>query len=301
MIRFGTNPIAWSNDDDRSLGADTPLDQCLREAAAIGFHGIEKGHKFPQTPEALRAALAPHGLAFVSGWWSLELLNRSVADEMAAMRAHLDLLKGLGCTVAILCETSGAIHGDAARPLRDKPVLPAADWPAFSARLAETARRIADEGLVPVYHHHMGTVVQSGEEIDRLMDGAGDALRLLLDTGHAFFAGVDPTALVRRYMPRVGHIHCKNVRPAVMEVAQAEGMSFLAAVRAGVFTVPGDAEGGVDFPPVLAEAARCGYDGWLVIEAEQDPAVRDPVTYQGMGLAALRRMAGEAGLAAGAA
>jgi inosose dehydratase len=296
MIRYGTNPIAWSNDDDRTLGADISLEQCLSEAARIGFDGIEKGHKMPGTAPELRAALAPHGLAFVSGWWSLELLARSVEDEKAAIRPHLDLLKGMGSSVCILCETSNAIHGDPVRPLHAKPVLPLAEWPAFGAKLTAIAEHIAEQGLTPVYHHHMGTVVQFAEEIDRLMTHAGDPLRLLLDAGHAFFAGADPARLAANYMDRVGHIHAKNVRPAIMEKARAEGMSFLQAVRAGVFTVPGDPEGGVDFAPILRIAAEHGYDGWLVIEAEQDPAVRNPFDYQSMGLKALREMARAAGL-----
>lgn len=296
MIRYGTNPIAWSNDDDRSLGADISLEQCLSEAARIGFDGIEKGHKMPATAPELRAALSPHGLAFVSGWWSLELLTRSVEDEKAAIRPHLDLLKGMGCSVCILCETSNAIHGDPVRPLHAKPVLPLADWPDFGDKLTAIAEHVAEAGLTPVYHHHMGTVVQFAEEIDLLMTHAGDALKLLLDAGHAFFAGADPATLAAAHMGRVGHIHAKNVRPAIMEKARAEGMSFLQAVRAGVFTVPGDPEGGVDFAPVLRIAAEHGYDGWLVIEAEQDPAVRDPVHYQSMGLEALREAARVAGL-----
>lgn len=296
MIRYATNPVAWSNDDDHTLGADIPLEQCLRDAARIGFDGIEKGYRMPGDAAGLSAALAPHGLAFVSGWHSLRLLARSVADEMAALRPHLDLLRGMGCDVCILCETSNAIHGDPVLPLHNKPTLRLADWPGFALKLSEVARRIAGEGLTPVYHHHMGTIVQNAVEIDALMTHADDALKLLLDTGHAFFAGIDPGRLAADYMGHVRHIHAKNVRPGIMARAADEGMSFLQAVRAGVFTVPGDPEGGVDFPPVLRTAAEHGYDGWLVIEAEQDPAVRDPVFYQSMGLRALRTMAREAGL-----
>lgn len=297
MIRFGANPIAWSNDDDHSLGGDIPLEQCLQEAGRIGFDGIEKGWKMPAEPEALRAALAPHGLAFVSGWWSLELLRRGPGEEIAAMRAHLDLLKAMDCSVAVLCETTGAVHGAAARPLSSRPVLAAQDWPRFTERLTETAKRIAGEGVIPVYHHHMGTVVQDRGDIDRLMDGVGEEVKLLLDTGHAYFAGVDPAGLAGDYMARAAHLHFKNVRPEIKARVAAEDLSFLAAVRLGVFTVPGDPEGAVDFPPVLRSAAAQGYQGWLVIEAEQDAAVRDPVTYQTMGLRALRAMAAEAGFA----
>ena len=296
MIRYGVNPIAWSNDDDPALGDHIPLEQCLREASEIGFEGIEKGRKMPSGARALRAALAPHGLDFVSGWYSLGLLARSVQAEKAAMEDHLDLLREMGCEVCILCETSNATHGDRDAPLSARPVLSEAEWPGFARALTEIARHIAGRGLVPVYHHHLGTIVQSAEEIERLLSLTGEELKLLLDTGHAVAAGMDAGTVAARHMTRIRHLHFKNVRNAVLREAKGEDWSFLEAVRAGVFTVPGDPEGGVDFMPVLRAAADGGYRGWLVIEAEQDPSVRDPKTYQSMGFAALREMACEAGL-----
>ncbi len=296
MIRYGTNPIAWSNDDDRSLGAHISLDTCLDQAAAIGFDGIEKGHRFPADPTGLRAVLDPRGLRYVSGWHSLNLLTRSLNDEKAAMDPALDLLAAMGCQVIIACETSNAVHGDDAVPLADRPRLAEADWPAFGAGVEALAAHAAARGIALVYHHHMGTVVETEAEIDRLMEATGPATKLLLDTGHCVFGGGDPAALARRHMGRVGHIHAKNVRPAVMAEARDRRLSFLEAVRRGVFTVPGDPEGGVDFAPVLDAAAAHGYRGWLVIEAEQDPDLRDPVVYQTMGLRALRTMARRAGL-----
>jgi len=296
VIRFGTNPIAWSNDDDRSLGADISLERCLREAAAIGFDGIEQGHKMPTDPAELKAALAPHGLNFVSGWHSLNLLARGVEAEKAAIQPHLDLLKAMGCKVCIVCETSNAIHGDDAVALADRPVLVRGDWPAFGAAVEEMAQHCAAQGLTLAYHHHMGTVVQTRAEIDALMAETGPATRLLLDTGHALLAGADPGELARDHMGRVAHIHAKNVRPAVAAGVWEERLSFLDAVRRGVFTVPGDPAGAVDFVPVLRAAAGHGYDGWLVIEAEQDPAVCDPARFQSLGLKALREMAQSAGL-----
>jgi inosose dehydratase len=296
MILYGTNPIAWSNDDDQTLGADIPLEQCLAEAAEIGFDGIEKGHKMPSEPAALKAALAPHGLRFVSGWHSLNLLARSVEDEKRAIQPHLDLLKAMGSTVCIACETSNAIHGRDDRPLADGPELHPDEWARFGAAVEAIAEFTAAQGLTLVYHHHMGTVVEAPHEIDHFMESTGPATRLLLDTGHCFFGGGDPAELARKYMPRVGHIHAKNVRPAVMAEVEAEHLSFLEGVRRGVFTVPGDPEGGVDFPPVLRIAAEHGYSGWIVIEAEQDPAVREPLRYQSMGLETLKAMAREAGL-----
>jgi len=296
MILYGTNPIAWSNDDDRTLGADIPLEQCLREAGEIGFDGIEKGHKMPTEPGPLKAVLAPHGLQFISGWHSLNLLTRSVAQEKQAIQPHLDLLKAMGCKVCIVCETSNAIHGRDDITLANSPVLARDQWRRFGAAVEEIAEVCAEQGLTLVYHHHMGTVVENSAEIDAFMAVTGPATRLLLDTGHALFAGVDPTKLAMKYMQRVAHIHAKNVRPGVWKRVQSDGLSFLQAVRIGVFTVPGDPEGGVEFEPVLKIAAEHGYDGWLVIEAEQDPAVHNPLKYQTIGLKSLREMARAAGL-----
>ncbi|WP_279479068.1 myo-inosose-2 dehydratase [Aureimonas sp. SK2] len=298
MIRFGTNPIAWSNDDDQTIGAHISLEECLDDCRRIGFDGIEKGHKMPSDGAALKAKLAAFGLVFVSGWHSLNLLTRSVEEETAAIQPHLDMLKANGCDVCIVCECSNAIHGDDGKAvLRDRPVLADDEWAAFGAKLEAVAAFCEAQGIHLVYHHHMGTVVESEAEIDRLMAETGPATKLLLDTGHAYFGGADPAALARRHMARVRHIHAKNVRPAVAREVEANDLSFLEGVRRGVFTVPGDPEGGVDFLPVLKIAAEHGYDGWLVIEAEQDPVKRNPFEYQSMGLKALKGFAAEAGLA----
>jgi inosose dehydratase len=296
MIVYGTNPIAWSNDDDQTLGADISLQQCLSEAAEIGFDGIEKGHKFPTDPAELQAVLAPHGLKFVSGWHSMNLLSHSVAAEKKAIQPHLDLLKAMGCKVCIVCETSNAIHGADDTPLQQSPVLAEEGWGQFGSDVEEIAAFCADQGLTLAYHHHMGTIVETPDEIDRFMAVTGPATKLLFDTGHCYFGGGNPAEVLGRHMARVAHIHAKNVRPTIMGMARAEGLSFLEAVRRGVFTVPGDIEGGVAFEPVLSIAAAHGYDGWLVIEAEQDPAVRNPKDYQSMGLKALKMMARAAGL-----
>lgn len=168
MIRYGTNPIAWSN-DDQTLGAHISLERCLDEAAEIGFDGIEKGHKFPTTPALLRAELEPRGLAYVSGWHSTNLLVRSVEDEKAAMQPALDFLKAMGSRVIITCETSNTVHGSNATPLADRPLLEDGRWAAFGKGLTALADFAASQGVTLVYHHHMGTIVQTEAEIDRLM------------------------------------------------------------------------------------------------------------------------------------
>ena len=296
MILYGTNPIAWSNDDDQTLGADISLKQCLDQTASIGFDGIEKGHKLPRTAAGVEQELGGRDLQFISGWHSLNLLTNSVEDEKTAMQPFLDFLKSVGSKVIITCETSDAIHGADDTAVNNKPSLAAGDWQTFGAGIEALAQFAADQGITLVYHHHMGTVVETPDEIDLFMANTGPATHLLFDTGHCYFGGGDPAEVLARHMARVAHIHAKNVRPEIMAQVRDQGLSFLEGVRRGVFTVPGDIEGGVAFEPVLKIAAEHGYSGWLVIEAEQDPAVRDPLTYQTMGLKALREMARKTGL-----
>ncbi len=291
-IRIGANPIGWSNDDLRELGGATPLETCLTEAREAGFAGVELGHKFPREPQMLKAVLRRFDLELVSGWYSAELLRRTPDEEMTQLRPHLDLLKALGCEVVMLAETSNAIHGDRGKPLAERPVLGDRDWHEFAARVTALADRTLSEGMRLTYHHHMGTIVESERDIDALMAATGPSVHLLLDTGHATFAGADPAALARRYRARISHLHAKDVRRDVMEQARRARMSFLDAVIAGVFTVPGD--GCVDYPSVFG--ALPGYAGWVVLEAEQDPAKANPLTYARMGYANLRRYLAEAEL-----
>lgn len=298
MILYGTNPIAWSNDDDHSIGSHLSLEDCLSDCREIGFDGIEKGHKMPSDGAPLRAVLGDYGLRFIGGWHSTNILaeGSTLATEIAAMDAHIAMSKAAGTDLLIICECSNTVHGDDNRPVNDRPVLSDAEWAGFMTGINALAKHAAGQGMRFCYHHHMGSCVESGADIDRFMAAAGPDVRLLLDTGHCLFGGTDPAELARKYMHRVGHIHCKNIRPSVMEQVRTERLSFIEGVRRGAFTVPGDDEGCVDFEPVLKLAAGHGYQGWLVIEAEQDSLVREPRHYQGMGYEALRRMAVEAGL-----
>jgi inosose dehydratase len=292
-IRFGVNPIGWSNDDLRELGGKTPLETCLKEAKEAGYEGIELGRKFPREAKALKAVLSAHGLDLVSGWYSSELLVRDAKVEQTHLRVHLDLLKALGSRILIFAETSNAIHGDRGKKLSRRPKLKTADWREFGQRVTEIAEAAATEGVALAYHHHMGTVVQSGEDIDAFMESTGNAVKLLLDTGHATFGGADPVALAKKYRTRIAHVHCKDVRKDVLAKARSQDWSFLDAVVEGCFTVPGD--GMVDFPAVLG--ALPGYAGWLVVEAEQDPEKANPLKYATMGCANLKRYARHAKLA----
>lgn len=291
-IRIGANPIGWSNDDMRELGGETPLETCLAEAREVGFVGMELGHKFPREADALRAALAPFGMACVSGWYSAELLLRDAEAELAALRPHLDLLKAMGSTVLVFAETSNAIHGRIDTPLSRRPRLAAGDWAEYGRRISQVAEATLREGVRLVYHHHMGTIVQSGADIDAFMAATGEAVHLLLDTGHATWGGADPAALARRHRARISHVHAKDVRADVMARATAEDWSFLTSVLNGVYTVPGD--GMIDYVSVFK--ALSGYSGWVVVEAEQDPRKANPLAYARMGYANLVRDLRLAGL-----
>lgn len=273
-IRLGINPIGWTNDDLPALGDDIPLETCLDEARAAGFAGVELGRKFPREPRALAAVLARHELALVSGWYSLRLLERDADAEYAAMASHFALLKALGAGVMVVCEVTGCIHGDLRARLSRRPHLPPRRWREFGARLTRLAQRMRGAGLRMAYHHHMGTVVQSGADVEALLEQTGPEVELLLDTGHLSFAGEDPVRVAAAHASRIAHVHCKDVRPAALARALNRDASFLDAVLMGVFTVPGD--GCVDYPAVLGPLARAGYSGWLVVEAEQDPAIAIP-------------------------
>ncbi|RBP05752.1 2-keto-myo-inositol dehydratase [Roseiarcus fermentans] len=293
MIRIGANPICWSNDDMVEIGGDISLEQCLSEARDIGIEGMEKGNKFPKTAPALKAKLAEYGLVFVSGWYSTFLLERDGDAEFAAGLDELKLRRDAGAEVLVTCECTRTVHGTKSAPLSTRPVMTDAEWATFLPRMTRFAELCRDFGLEVVYHHHMGTVVQTEAEVDRLMAGTGPAVKLLLDTGHITWAGGDPVRMAKTYAGRIGHVHAKDVRRDVAAQATAEDWSFLDSVLAGVYTVPGD--GCIDFASVFK--ALPDYSGWVVIEAEQDPEKANPKRYVTMGYANLKRFLAEAGLA----
>ncbi|TDV04609.1 myo-inosose-2 dehydratase [Paraburkholderia caballeronis] len=287
-VRIGINPLSWMNDDLPSLGGETPLDVALTEGRAIGYEGFELGNKFPREPHALKALLAQYGLSLVSGWYSGRLARRSVADEIAAVDAHLDLLAQNGATVMVYGEVADSIQG-APRPLYQRPrFFGDAQWDDYAARIDAFARHTLSRGVRLAYHHHMGAYVETPADVDRLMARTSDAVGLLFDTGHIAFAGGDPLAVLDAHAARVCHVHCKDVRPAVLKIARNRNWSFLDAVLAGAFTVPGD--GAVDFAAVIARLKQHGYRGWLVVEAEQDPVVAPSFEYAQKGYRTLRAL-----------
>lgn len=293
-IRFGVSPIAWVNDDMPELGAGTALETILADARDIGFEGVELGGVFPRDPAVLKPLMEGYGLDLVGGWFSGNLLDHDVEAEIAAAADHLALLKAMGSTVFVHAETSNAIHGQMGTPLAQTPRLDAAGWKLFGDRLTRFADCIAGHGLRFAYHHHLGTVVERPEDLDAFLAATGDVVGLTLDTGHAALGGIEPVSAIRAHPGRIAHVHCKDIRRQVFAGVQARGESFLKGVLDGMFTVPGD--GGLDYGAVMRALADIGYSGWIVVEAEQDPAIANPRTYGELGLRTLEREAANAGL-----
>jgi len=292
-VEIGTNPIAWTNDDMPELGGDIPLETCLSETREAGYIGTELGGKFPRTAAALGPILARHDLKLVSGWYDGRMLEHQIEQEFSAVLPHLTLLRDLGAKIVVYADTSRRADGDLFKTASQRPKLADTDWREYGRKLTALAERMAAFGVGMAFHHHMGTIVQTDHEIDQLMANTSKAVGLLYDTGHCLFAGGDPTSLLQRHLARVVHVHCKDARRAVLDRALAEDMSFMDAVLAGVFTVPGD--GCIAFTPLLRRLHEHGYDGWLVVEAEQDPRIAHSLTYARMGFQNLSKMARDAG------
>jgi len=290
-VRIGINPITWTNDDVPELGGDTPLEVCLSETRQAGYAGTELGGKFPRDSRVLGPILDAHGLALVSGWYDGRCAELDVETEFEAIRPHLQLLKDLGCRHVVYADTSRGRHGAIWGPISNRPKLMADEWVAYGKKLTELAESMADFGVGMAFHHHMGTIVESDEEVSLLMRHTGPAVGLLYDTGHSAFSGGDPLALVRAHLARIVHVHCKDIREPVLQAARASDNSFMGAVLEGIFTVPGD--GSIDYATILKVLADNGYEGWLVVEAEQDPKKAHPLTYATMGYQNLSRLAGE--------
>lgn len=274
-VRLAVSPLSWTNDVLVDLGGVTPVETCLTETVAAGYHGVELGRLFPRDAAVLRPLLAGHGLALASGWYSGELAAREVVAECAAAQGHAALLAAMGCKVMVygeLAMMAGAAPLDT--PMSQRLNLP--DPAAYAARLTGFADWLAGEyGLRLAYHHHLMMVAETLPEITAIFDRTGPSVGLLLDTGHAAAGGFDYTALIDRFGECIAHIHLKDMRRAVMDRVRAEDLSFNDGVRAGMFTVPGD--GCIDFAPIARFVQNSGYQGWLVVEAEQDPQIAPPL------------------------
>jgi len=277
-VMLGIAPIGWTNDDLPELGGYIPFETCINEMAQAGFDGCEVGNKFPRDPVALQKALKPLGLKVASAWFSTYFtVDGRRRETLDGFERHMGFLKAMQAKVIVVCECGYSVLCSPAYVF-NKPVFNERQWEQLASGLNAVGQTARAHGMKIVYHHHMGTGVQTLAEIDRLMDAVDpERVYLLLDTGHITYAGESPVELTRRHLNRIAHVHLKDVRREVLERVRSERMSFLESVKAGVFTVPGD--GMIDFPPVFDLLDRARYAGWFVVEAEQDPQKANPLEY----------------------
>tara|TARA_Y100001958_G_C21226097_1_gene551522 strand:- start:1490 stop:2389 length:900 start_codon:yes stop_codon:yes gene_type:complete len=292
-IKLGVAPIAWSNDDMPELGGDTTLEQCLSEANRAGFTGIESGGKFPKNSKELIPKLKKENLQLCSGWYGASLLKNTPKEEFKLMREQLNLFKDCNSPCMVFAEVTNSIQGDPITPLSKKPKLSEIEWKLLISRINEISKMMSDEGMPLAYHHHMGTVIETEEETKRLIESTNDSVKLLVDTGHMLFAGGDSIKLVEKYSERIVHVHCKDIRKEILEKSLKNDSTFRQAFLDGAFTVPGD--GCIDYKPFLRTLKSKNYKGWLVVEAEQDPAKANPFEYAKIGYNYLSKIAKECG------
>ena len=292
-IKIGVSPIAWSNDDFPELGGDVTLEQILKEANEIGFSGIEAGGKFPKDANVLMPKLEKENLKLCSGWYGANLLKNTVKDELLLMKNQLDLFKVCNAPCMVFAEVSGSIQRQKKIPLSKRPILKSDEWKSFYNKINEVSKYMEDYGVPLAYHHHMGTVVQSQEDIERLIDNTSSSVKLLIDTGHMLFAGGDLIKVAKNYSSRLQHVHCKDIRKDVLNKSLKNDLSFIDAFFAGAFTVPGD--GCIDYKTFLKLLKDLNYKGWLVVEAEQDPKKANPLEYGKIGFNHLKKIATDCG------
>jgi inosose dehydratase len=293
-ISFGITPTGWWNDDFLDIDIGIPFGQCVSEMALAGFEGCSVGHKYPTDTAVLKRELDLRGLRVSEPWTSTYFTIEKMHEQTVAdFLKSLDFIKTMGGTDLVVAELGGSSHQQPVALVPNRPIFSDRQWDALASGLNELGRLAGDAGMRLCYHHHMGTGVMTRADVDRLM-AATDPRRvnLLVDTGHITFAGDDPLSLVRAHGKRVKHVHLKNIRRSVMESALRNDLSFKASILAGVFTVPGDPEGCIDFPPILEALAEHDFEGWLVVEAEQDPAKGTPLHYAKMARAYLREVIG---------
>ncbi|TAK71910.1 MAG: myo-inosose-2 dehydratase [Gammaproteobacteria bacterium] len=279
-MKLGIAPINWCNDDDPSLGKDISFEQSIREMAEAGFVGTEIGSKYPCDPVLLKAALSQHNLEVPAAWFSTYFTEPERYEEtLLRFLEQLSFLRAMGAHYINVCECGHSIQ-QTSHPVvgEKKPIFTEAQWEALIRGLHRIGRIAHDFDVKIVYHYHAGTGVFTEQEIDFLMQHTSDTLvSLLVDTGHAVVAGIDPVHLITRYANRVKYVHLKDIRKPILATMLAKKWSFMDSVRAGVFTVPGD--GDIDFATVIAALNKIRYQGWLLVEAEQDPAKAPPLHY----------------------
>ncbi len=259
------------------LGGDTSLEQCLSEASHAGFIGIESGGKFPKTSEELLPKLNKFNLSLCSGWYGGNLRKHSIKEEKQAIKEKLKLFKECNASCIVFAEVSGSIQGDPDRKLSTKPQMDNDEWKSFCEKISEIGKYLEDEGMPLAYHHHMGTVIETQKDTERLLENTDDSVKLTLDTGHMLFAQGDSKKILNDFNGRLIHIHCKDIRKNVLDNSLKNDLSFRGAFLEGVFTVPGD--GCIDYKPLFDILKEINYSGWLVVEADQDPKKANPLEY----------------------
>ena len=291
-VYLGITPTGWTNDDMPGLGDDIPFEQCVSEMALAGFEGCSVGHKYPKDPEVLKRELGLRGLRVSEPWASTLFTVAEMEDRTVEnFRQQMAFIKKMGGTDVVVAELGHAVHQQPVYVLANKPIFSDEQWGRMVEGLNRLGRMAAEEDMRLCYHHHMGTGVQTRAEVDRLMNETDpEVVHLLLDTGHLYWAGDDPLDMARAYADRIKHVHLKDIRKDALDHCMERKMSFLESVIEGAFTVPGD--GVIDFEPIFRTLADAGYEGWLVVEAEQDPHKASPLEYAKKARAYLRQVTG---------
>jgi inosose dehydratase len=291
--KLGIAPIAWWNDDLAELSDDVSLEECLRQASVAGFTGMETGRRFPMNMDELGPILARYGVSVCGGWFSGLLLDGDIEREKVRIREQMNFFVAAKAPCIVYGETARSIQGVRSAPLATKPKLTGDEIKAYGRKMTVFAEWCAGEGMPIAYHHHMAAAIETEPELDLLMANSGEALPLLFDAGHMAFAGGDVLRVIDKHHKRISHVHTKDVRRSVIDALDRTRESFLDAVVKGAFTVPGD--GSLDFAAIVSRLASHGYEGWFVVEAEQDPKVSPPLDMAKKGHKELMRVMAMAG------
>ena len=291
--KLGMSPIAWWNDDLVELSDDVSLEECLRQSRSAGFTGMEKGRRFPDDPDVMLPILRAADVTLCGGWFSGTLVDEDIATNKGRIAPMIELFKAVDAPCIVYGEVGRSIQGNRSKPLATKPRLDDDEMKAYAHKVTEFGEWCADQGMPLSYHHHMAAVVETEAELDAFMNHSGEGIPLLLDAGHLAFAGGDVLRAIDRHHDRINHVHVKDVRMDVINGLDRTRQSFLDAVALGAFTVPGD--GSLDFGAIVQKLADHGYEGWFVVEAEQDPRTNPPLRMAQVGHAELMRVMTAAG------
>lgn len=291
--KLGMSPIAWWNDDLVELSDDVSLEECLRQSRSAGFTGMEKGRRFPDDPEVMLPILKAADVTLCGGWFSGTLVEEELSVNKDRIQPMIELFKAVDAPCIVYGEVGRSIQGKREVPLAQKPKLSDDEMKAYGRKVTQFGEWCAEQGMPLSYHHHMAAVVETESELDAFMAASGEGIPLLLDAGHLAFAGGDPLRAIDKHHARINHVHVKDIRRSVVDGLDRSKQSFLDAVALGAFTVPGD--GSLDFGAIVQRLADHGYEGWFVVEAEQDPKKNPPLKMAQVGHKELMRVMAAAG------